>query len=475
MTGRLPPGPRVVIAGGSGFIGSAVCQQLGPDYDVVALTRSPTRAATVGTDDPITWRYCDLYSLEEVRAALKGATYAIYLVHSMAPSARLTQARPEDMDLLLADTFGRAAADTGTEQIVYLGAVIPDGFEISRLLWSRRETEMALAAHGVSVTALRADLVVGPGGSSLNMLIALVRRLPLIPLPPSARSRTQPIALSDVLRAIQLSLGRPGDYAGHFDIGGPEALSYEEMVRQTAIVLGKYRPSFRVPFMPLRLAAWAARLVTGVSAALVHPLIESLRQDTVVKHNPIQQVIGSTATPFRKALSDALNRCDKSPDRGPRQGLRSQDARIMREQSLVRSIQRLVLPPGQNAAWVAGNYFRWLPRIGWPFLRCDFDVVGSCVIQIRFPRVHLLTLTFVPDQSSPDRRIYLVTGGLLLRAGSQLQGRFEFREVLGGRYVMAGIHDYPPALPWLIYKLTQAPVHLFVMRLYQRHLARLVR
>lgn len=475
MNARPAPRPRVIIAGASGFIGSAICHDLAQDHEVIALTRSPTRASAPEPNASIAWRHCDLFSSEDVHAALNGADYAIYLVHSMAPSARLTQARPEDMDLLLAEIFGRAAAAAGVKQILFLGAVIPGGFEISRLLWSRRETEMALGAHGVPVTALRADLIVGPGGSSLNMLVTLVRRLPLIPLPRSARSRTQPIALADVLRAVRLCLGRPETYTGHFDIGGPEDLSYVELVRQTAEVLGTHRPCFTIPFLPLRLGAWAVRLVTRAPGALVQPLIESLRQDTVVEDNPIQRVIGPQAIPFTQALSDALDPSDKSMRRSPRHALRLGDRRLMREQSVVRSIQRFVLPPGQHAAWVAGNYFRWLPRVGWPFLRCDFDALGSCTVQIRFPRIHLLTLTFKPELSSPDRSVYFVTDGLLLRRGSPLQGRFEFVEALGGRYVIAGIRDYPPALPWFVYNLTQAPVHLLVMRIYQRHLARLAR
>lgn len=141
----------------------------------------------------------------------------------------------------------------------------------------------------------------------------------------------------------------------------------------------------------------------------------------------------------------------------------------------MRSIQRLILPVGENAAWVAGNYFRWLPRLLWPFVDCRFDAQGSCAVDVRFPRINLLTLTFQPEHSTSRRRIYFVTSGRLLRRGTNQRGRFEFRDVLDGRFTIAGIHDYPPALPWYIYVFTQAVAHLSVMRLYQYRLARLAR
>ena len=116
------------MAGATGFIGTAVCGALASDYDLVALTRSPTQAARTGEEVAVTWRHCDLFGLNELETTLAGADYAIYLVHSMAPSSRLTQAHPEDLDLLLADNFGRAAARAGIKQILFLGGVMPQGF-----------------------------------------------------------------------------------------------------------------------------------------------------------------------------------------------------------------------------------------------------------------------------------------------------------------------------------------------------------
>ena len=150
----------------------------------------------------------------ETRRALQGTKYAVYLVHSMLPSVRLTQARFEDLDLLIADNFARAAASAKAEQIIYLGGIIPNGVPLSRHLESRREVEQALAAHGVPVTTLRASLIVGPDASSLPILLKLVRRLPIMLLPRWSRTQTLPIALDDVLTLLSHVIGKPKHTVG---------------------------------------------------------------------------------------------------------------------------------------------------------------------------------------------------------------------------------------------------------------------
>ena len=118
--------PKLVVAGASGFIGTAVCAALAEDYDVTALTRSRARVHRA-SDARITWRRCDLFSPREVEEALEGFEYAIYLVNNMVPSARLSQSRCSDMDVLVADNFGRAASLAGLRQIVCLGLLLPQG------------------------------------------------------------------------------------------------------------------------------------------------------------------------------------------------------------------------------------------------------------------------------------------------------------------------------------------------------------
>ncbi|WP_462320319.1 NAD(P)H-binding protein [Halochromatium sp.] len=469
-----PPRPRVAIAGASGFIGTALCPLLAERFEVIALTRSPARARTPDPTGRVNWRQCDLFCSSELIAGLADIDYAVYLVHSLAPSSRLTQASPRDMDLVLADNFAAAAAINGVKQIVFVSGVMPESFRFSPLLWSRREVEMVLGSRGTPVTALRASLVMGPGGTGPRLLLDLVRRLPILLLPPAAASSTRPIALPDLVRAILHCLGRPEQFPGAFDIGGAESLSYEAMLRQTAETLGLRRRFIRVPVLPVGLAALTARAVSRAPAAMVGAIVESLPQDTRMRDNPIQQAIEPQALGFRAALQASIDPISGRLLPSPRQRLKEQDREIMREQSLVRSIQRAILPPGQDAAWLAGNYFRWLGECCWPLVRSCVADNGDVEVWSRLPRLKLLRLQLMAEVSTPERQIYEIAGGLLAREGDG-RARFEFQTLLGGRYTMTAIHDYAPALPWYLYLVTQATAHLLVMRRYQSRLARLAR
>ncbi|MBK1702442.1 NAD-dependent epimerase/dehydratase family protein [Thiococcus pfennigii] len=472
---QTPPRPRLAIAGASGFIGTALCRSLTDRYQVFALTRSMLVARAPQRDPGLIRRECDLFSLDAVRAALVGIDYAIYLVHSLVPSSRLTQAKPADMDLVLADNFAQAAAENGIRQILVVGGLIPEGFHISPLLWSRREVEMVLASRGTPVTALRAGLVVGPGGSATSLLVDLVRRLPVIPLPRAARSVTRPLALPDLVRAVRCCLGEPQRYRGPFDIGGPECLSYETMVRETADLLGRPRTVFTTRLLPVGLAALAARVVGRAPLALIAPVIESLPQDTILHDNPLLARIAPDAVPFRAALAGVLDEQRRRSLPNPRTPLIGPERTRHRRAGLVRSIQRIILPPGQDAAWVAGNYFRWLERALWPFVVTTRAADGSWTIWLRAPRWRLLSLRRMAAESTAQRQVYRIAGGLLSRSDAPGCARFEFQTLLGERYTMAAIHDYAPALPWPVYRWTQAPVHRWIMARYQRHLARLAR
>ena len=474
--GPEPGRPTVAIAGASGFVGTALRRALAEEFDLVGLTRSPARATRADVGDATRWRHCDLFSLRDVEAGLEGADFAVYLVHSMLPSARLTQGTFADLDLILADNFARAARRRGVKQIVYLSGLLPeDTSDLSPHLRSRHEVERTLAARGVPVTTLRTGLVVGEGGSSLRILVNLVRRLPAMVLPGWTESDTQPVALRDVVRAVRLVLGAPDRFEGPFDVAGPEVMSYREMLEQTAEVLGVERPASGVPLITPRLSTLWVSLVTGSPRALVGPLVASLRHDMVVRDNPVQRVIGPDALPFRAALREAV-RGDGRPFPNARHAHRRQDDAAVREARLVRSVQRFELPAGRTAEWVGREYVRWLDGFAGPFLRVrtSHDGPGS---RARFHVGPLpgpvLELTHAPDRSAPDRTVFVITGGHLAHTGGPPRGRLEFREVLDGECVLAAIHDFAPRLPWALYRGTQAVAHLFVMARFGRHLGRL--
>ncbi len=466
------PRRSIAVAGASGFVGRALIDALRTDHDVIALARS---ASGHDDDAAVTWRACDLFHLRETEEALAGAEAAFYLVHSMMPTSRLTQGRFDDMDLLCADNFARAAKKQGVKHIVYLGGLLhADEDELSRHLESRLEVEKTLAAYGAAVTTLRAGMIVGAGGSSFRLMMRLVKRLPVMVGPRWMRSRSQAIALADVVTLLGYAIDHPESAGRAYDVGSEEVMTYTEMLRLTAEVLHKNPPILTLPVATANLSLMWVSLVTGAPRSLVRPLVESLKHDMIARDGLVfQKRAGLTPMPLRKALEGAVVR-DDDADRAPKR-LARPSAKRAAQDSLVRSVQRLPLPPGRDAAWVADEYARWLPTFFRPFLRVAVDDAKTCRFYFRPLRSPLLVLAFAEARSSSDRQLFRVTGGLLARTpaeATRTKARLEFREVLGRRFVLAAIHDFSPSLPWVIYVLTQALVHLVVMNRFGRHLAR---
>jgi uncharacterized protein YbjT (DUF2867 family) len=460
--------PVVVVAGASGFVGTALLPVLAESCEVVALSRS-TSADLPG----VRWERCDLFSLLQTEHALAGADYAVYLVHSMLP-ARLTQARFEDMDFILADNFARSAARAGIKQIVYLGGIIPDDAQLSRHLASRLEVERVLSARGVPVTSLRAGLIVGPQGSSFRMVARLVERSPVLMCPHWTRSMTQPVGLQDVVKLLCFCLGREEMFGRAFDLGGPEVMTYVDLMRRTADRLGTKPWIIAVPFIPTRLSVWGIRLVTGAHRELVAPLVESLRH-AMVAHSPtMQERAGIPAQSFADALEAALGGGPVATQQADKHLARRDKA--SEEGRYVCSIQRLPLPPGRDAIWVAQEYARWLPSLFKFVLRVTVDDQLNLAFRVTGLKWPLLELSYSRDRSSADRPLYYITGGLLAgqadRSDGRAPARLEFRESPDRRTVLAAIFNFRPSLPWWFYRLTQAPIHLLVMKLFGLHLAR---
>jgi uncharacterized protein YbjT (DUF2867 family) len=456
----------VAIAGASGFIGRALLARLTPAHEAIALAR---RVEGQPAGPGVEWRACDLFNLLDAERALVGADVAVYLVHSMMPSARLTQGRFDDLDLICADNFARAAAANGVRHIVYLGGLLPaSGEALSRHLESRFEVERTLGAHGVPVTTLRAGLIIGAGGSSFDMMARLVGRLPFMIGPLWTRSLTQPIALDDAVTLLEFAVGRP-DLAGRaYDVGGPDVVSYAEMLRMTGAAQGKRTRVVTLPVRTARLSLWWVSAITGASQALVLPLVESLRHDMVASDGLVlQKEAGLNACSLRLALEQASREGAPRGRAGPSAPAPARTAAVAR----ACSVQRLRVRPGKNAAQVAEEYVAWLPRFLRSLLRVSVDSAKRCQFYLGPLRKPLLVLQHAPDRSSPDRQLFYVEGGLLCGEAAGARPRLEFRSVLDGAYVLAAVHDFVPRLPWFLYKYTHALVHLWVMRAFSRHLA----
>lgn len=459
------------MAGATGFVGTQLRRALRDDFDIICLTRSTAGLKQESGSGPEEWRACDLFSLLELENSLKGADYAIYLVHSMLPSARLLQGSFADLDLIMADNFARAAQHNNLKQILYLGGIIPDIDDLSPHLASRLEVEEALGSGRTPVTSLRAGLIVGPGGSSFRIVVNLVNRLPFMTLPEWTRTRTQPIAIKDVTRAFRTALGNPEYFGKHYDIGGPDVMTYREMLDRTGKVLGRHRVMINVPLFSPRLSILWVSLFGGASRSLVAPLVESLRHEMVARPNPLQDQINPGILSYEDSLKASLDgKGHLLPN--PRDKIRPIDNRDIKEARRVRSVQRMTLPARHSAEWVTEEYYRWLPRLVRPFLRCHYGTDNKLQLSFIFRKWLLIEFTFSPERSSEDRQLLYITGGFLAQTKNNRKGRIEFREMLDRRCVIAAIHDYTPKLPWYLYSKTQALFHLFVMRRFGRHLQR---
>ncbi len=453
-------------------MGSALRKALADSYDWIGLTRSEARA-TGGKDDTGTeWRLSDLYSFPKLETSMAGAEVAVYLVHSMLPSSRLTQANFANLDLLLADNFARASAAVGIKQIIYLGGLIPeDQSHLSPHLASRLEVEEILRSTGVPLTVLRAGIVFGPGGSSTQILLNLCYQLPVMVFPKWTSSLTQSVDIRHVTRAVDLSIGHPDHFNQTYDLASHRARSYGILITDTAHVIGKQPFSFTVPMNSFTLSKYWVSFFSGVSGDLVNPLLESLKHDLVARPNPLMQELHEDPISFEESIKNCLDE-NGHPVPNPRSQTQSKDNRLIQKARRVRSVQRLPLPPNWDAWDVADQYGNWLTRSFRGMIQVNRDDEGALLFQVAFPRITLLKLSPSPLTRQRNRQVFYITGGILARTDVDPPGRLEFRSVCNNQYVMAAIHGFSPALPWFIYNFTQAPVHLWVMHAFGRFLKR---
>ncbi len=458
---------KVAVIGASGFVGRALLGHLldDPEFTVTALSRNSFTVKHAAAKDRFRWVGCDLNNLKELEQALTDQDVAIYLVHSMMPTARLNQGSFADFDLILADNFARAARLKGINHVLYLSGLIPEGVELSDHLKSRLEVECTLQAYIPKVTALRTGIVIGASGSSFTIVINLVRRLHIMLCPKWTRNLCQVISLNDVMRVIVLCLKQEALQGHTWDIGAERPISYLDMMKETARLLKIRRWFQTIPLMSLGLSKLWVSLLSGAPKSLVYPLVESLKSSMLIRpaHRfPSKEI---EFEDFSTAVEKLIVEIGREAPSRPHAFARGSWAH---KQNHVRSIQRLPLPAGRNAAWVAQEYLRYLPKL-LPFLiRVDFE--GPVVhLRLKGFGLDLLTLRHSAERSQPDRQLFYIVGGALYRPGP-LKARLEMREALGGTACLAAVHDFQPSLPWFLYLFTQAQIHQLFMRSLGRHL-----
>jgi uncharacterized protein YbjT (DUF2867 family) len=286
---------RVAVFGATGTVGRALVPALAEDHEVVAVSRGSRP-----DEGRVHWAVADVLDAEGVGRALAGVDIAYYLVHSLGSRDF------EERDRLAALTVAREAERAGVFQLVYLGGLGDDAPDLSPHLRSRLETARELASGVVPVTTLKAAIVVGAGSAGFETIVALVDRLPLMLAPRWVSVPTQPVALRDVVRYL-VGVGGLRDAVGEsFDVGGPDVLTYREMIERIARLRGRHPRVVEVPVLTPRLSSWWLHLVTPVKAGVARPLIEGLRNPTVVRESRIRELVPFTPTSFDEAVREAL-------------------------------------------------------------------------------------------------------------------------------------------------------------------------
>jgi uncharacterized protein YbjT (DUF2867 family) len=241
----------------------------------------------------------DVNAPDSVRAAGAGCETAYYLVHSLGDQ------QFESRDAEAARGFARAAEEAGISRIIYLGALGDDADRLSMHLRSRREVEGLLGSTGVAVTSLRAGIIVGHGGISWEITRQLVENLPMMVTPRWVRTRTQPIAVSDVVRYL-VGVLETDTGSRSFDIGGPDILRYVDMLQRVADIEGRRLVVIPVPLLTPRLSSRWLSLVTNVDTATGRSLIDSMGNEVVVRDSSIRRVVPFEPMTYDQAVLAAL-------------------------------------------------------------------------------------------------------------------------------------------------------------------------
>ncbi|MAT16029.1 MAG: NAD(P)-dependent oxidoreductase [Planctomyces sp.] len=298
--------PRILLTGATGYVGGRLLSSLEKSgYSVRCLTRRP-EALQDAVGDSTEVVEGDVLEIESLERAMQNVDTAFYFVHSMGSTADF-----EAEDRRAARNFTEAAAHAGVQRIIYLGGLGNPDKELSKHLRSRQETGDVLRSSGVQVIELRASIIIGSGSLSFEMIRALVERLPVMICPKWVHVMAQPIAIEDVLAYLQEAIELPERNSRIYEIGGPDQVSYGQIMREYARQRGLRRFMIPVPFLTPWLSSLWLGLVTPLYARVGRKLVESLKNPTLVSNN-----LASVSFSVRpRSLSEAIARALVNEDR----------------------------------------------------------------------------------------------------------------------------------------------------------------
>ncbi|MCB2203844.1 SDR family oxidoreductase [bacterium] len=460
---------RILLLGATGYIGGRLLPRLlQQGHDVRCLVRNPKKIPErdAATSDIVQG---DVLRPDTLAAAFEGIDQVFYLVHSMSAG----NSDFEQQDRAAATNVSQAAAAAGVKRIVYLGGLGKRDEEQSPHLRSRHEVGDILRSSGIPVTEFRAAVIVGSGSASFEMMHHLVNRLPAMVTPRWVDVGTQPLAIADLLVYLVESVENEAATGKIIDIGGPETLTYREMMLTLARVLGLRRVIIPVPVLTPKLSSYWVNLVTPIPFSLATSLIESVRSETVVTNDLARKLFDLQPMPFEEAVRRALRKLETYdvettwsqagtppvPQSLDPSHLLS-DSRTLRCEAPAATLFSKVASIGGDTGWYYANML-WRIR---GFIDKQAGGVG-----LRRGRRHPTELH--PGEALDFWRVEEIEPGrrLRLRAEMRVWGRawLEFRieqAKNGGSTLIQTAEYYPSGLAGLLYWYGIYPVHVLVFR-----------
>ena len=366
----------ILLTGATGYVGGRLLPLLVADgWRVRCLARQPDHLSP-RVPAGVEVVQGDLLDEASLSAAMQGVEAAYYLVHSMGATGDF-----EEQDRIAAENFAAAAHGAGVQRIIYLGGLGENEPDLSAHLRSRHEVGERLRAHAVPVIEFRASIIIGSGSLSFEMIRALVERLPVMVMPRWVRVTAQPIAIGDVLAYLRAALSLKLAGSVMVEIGGPDQVSYGELMREYARQRGLRRWMIPVPLLTPRLSSLWLGLVTPLYARVGRKLVDSLRHPTVVRDDSVQRLFPIRPIGVGEAIARALRNEDSSfaqtrwsdassaaanaPQQwgGTRFGNRLVDSRTTRVAASQAKVFSVVEKIGGTAGW---HYANWLWTLrGW--------------------------------------------------------------------------------------------------------------